>query len=124
MFSLADIHYGNWHLGVNDPTFIGWFIFAGYFFLYFICRKAVKRHNSEKDHAFFWFTVTIAMLLLGINKQLDFQTLVIEMLRDMEGEIYSTEAVNVDKNGVEAITIEELGEKLRDMTNIVPYGIK
>lgn len=48
----------------------------------------------------------------------------LEMLRDMEGEIYSTEQVNVDKNGLEPITIEEIGEKLRDMTNIIPYGLK
>ncbi len=48
----------------------------------------------------------------------------LEMLRDMEGEIYSTETVNCEKNGVESITIEELGEKLREMTNIIPYGIK
>ncbi len=48
----------------------------------------------------------------------------IEMLRDMEGEIFSTEQVNVDKNGLEPITLEELGEKLRDMTNIIPYGLK
>lgn len=48
----------------------------------------------------------------------------IEMLRDMEGEIYTTEKVNADKNGFEPITLEELGEKLRDMTNIVPYGLK
>lgn len=48
----------------------------------------------------------------------------IEMLRDMEGEIFSTEQANVDKNNLEPITIEELGEKLRDMTNIVPYGLK
>ncbi|MBU0482365.1 MAG: hypothetical protein KKG47_14830 [Proteobacteria bacterium] len=48
----------------------------------------------------------------------------IEMLRDMEGEVYSTVQANVDKSGFEAITIEELGEKLREMTNIVPYGIK
>lgn len=48
----------------------------------------------------------------------------VEMLRDMEGEIYSTEAVNVEKNGLEPITIEELGEKLRDMTHIIPYGLK
>ncbi len=32
--------------------------------------------------------------------------------------------VYVEKNGFEAITIEELGEKLREMTHIVPYGIK
>lgn len=48
----------------------------------------------------------------------------LEMLRDMEGDIYSTVPVNVDKNGLEPIDIEELGEKLRDMDIIVPYGIK
>ena len=48
----------------------------------------------------------------------------IEMLRDMEGEIYSNVQANCDKNQFEPITIEELGEKLRDMTIIVPYGIK
>jgi len=48
----------------------------------------------------------------------------IEMLQDMEGEIYSTKAANCELNGLEPITIEELGEKLRDMTHIIPYGIK
>ena len=48
----------------------------------------------------------------------------IEMLRDMEGDVYSTVPANVEKNGFEALTIEELGEKLREMTHIVPYGIK
>lgn len=48
----------------------------------------------------------------------------IEMLRDMEGDVYSTVPANVEKNGFEAIDINELGEKLREMTHIVPYGIK
>lgn len=48
----------------------------------------------------------------------------IEMLRDMEGEIYSTIPANVEKNSFEAIDLEELGEKLRDMDIIVPYGLK
>ncbi len=48
----------------------------------------------------------------------------IEMLRDMEGDIYSTVPANVEKNGFEPMTIEELGEKLRDMSIVVPYGIK
>jgi len=48
----------------------------------------------------------------------------IEMLRDMEGDVYSTVPANVEKNGFEAIDIEELGEKLREMTHIIPYGIK
>lgn len=48
----------------------------------------------------------------------------LEMLRDMEGDVFSTIPANVEKNGFEAIDIEELGEKLREMTHIVPYGIK
>ena len=48
----------------------------------------------------------------------------IEMLRDMEGEIYSTVPANVDVCGLEAISLEELGEKLREMTIVIPYGLK
>ena len=48
----------------------------------------------------------------------------IEMLRDMEGDILSTVPANVEKNNFTAVTIEELGEKLREMTHIIPYGIK
>lgn len=47
----------------------------------------------------------------------------LEWIRDMEGEVYSTEASNVEKNDMVAITIEELGQKLRDMDVVIPYGI-
>ena len=48
----------------------------------------------------------------------------IEMLRDMEGDIFSTIPANVEKNGLVPITLTELGEKLREMTHIIPYGMK
>lgn len=48
----------------------------------------------------------------------------LDMLRDMEGEVFSNVQANCDKNDFEAMSIEELGEKLRDMDVIVPYGIK
>jgi hypothetical protein len=48
----------------------------------------------------------------------------LEMLRDMEGEIYSNVPANVENNGFEAMSVEELGEKLREMDVIVPYGVK
>ena len=48
----------------------------------------------------------------------------IEMLQDMEGDVFTTEPANVEVNGFELLTIEELGEKLREMTHIIPYGLK
>lgn len=48
----------------------------------------------------------------------------IEMLRDMEGDIFSTVSANVEKSNLTGMTIEELGEKLREMDHIIPYGIK
>lgn len=48
----------------------------------------------------------------------------VEWVRDMEGEVYSTVQANVDKNELTPITLEELGQKLRDMDIIVPYGLQ
>jgi hypothetical protein len=40
---------------------------------------------------------------------------------DMEGEFYSNHPANVEKHGFQPITIEELGQKLREMDVIVPF---
>ena len=47
----------------------------------------------------------------------------IEWVRDMEGDVFSTVPANVEKHGLTAITLEEVGQKLREMDIIVPYGI-
>jgi hypothetical protein len=48
----------------------------------------------------------------------------LEMLRDMEGDIYTTVSSNIEKCNLTGISLEELGEKLREMTHIIPYGMK
>lgn len=48
----------------------------------------------------------------------------IEMLQDMEGEVFSNVQANCDANGFESMSVEELGEKMRDMSVVIPYGIK
>lgn len=48
----------------------------------------------------------------------------LDWIRDMEGEIYSTVPANCEKNDLAPITIEELGQKLREMDFIIPYGSK
>lgn len=47
----------------------------------------------------------------------------LEWIRDMEGEVYSNVDANVETNEMAKITIEELGQKMREMDIIVPYGI-
>ncbi len=47
----------------------------------------------------------------------------IEWVRDMESDVYTTVDANVENIGLTKITLEEIGEKLRDMDVIVPFGI-
>jgi hypothetical protein len=46
----------------------------------------------------------------------------VEWIRDMEGEAYTTEPANADINGLTALTLEEVGQKLREIDVIIPYG--
>ena len=46
----------------------------------------------------------------------------VEWIRDMEGEIYSTVPANCEKNELAPLSLEELGQKLREMDIIIPYG--
>ena len=57
------------------------------------------------------------------NQMTDYHKENIDWVRDMEGEIYSIPDANVEKYGLVKMTLEELGQKLRDMDIIVPYGI-
>jgi len=52
----------------------------------------------------------------------EYNTENLEWIRDMEGDVYSNLQANVDNNGLTPITLEELGQKLKEMDVIVPYG--
>ena len=47
----------------------------------------------------------------------------IDWIRDMEGEVYSTIDANVENNNMTKISLEEIGQQLRDLEIIIPYGI-
>ena len=47
----------------------------------------------------------------------------LDWIRDMEGEVFSTVPANVDNNNLVGLTLEELGQKLREMDIIIPYGV-
>ncbi|MBU0728271.1 MAG: hypothetical protein KKE17_03285 [Proteobacteria bacterium] len=46
----------------------------------------------------------------------------LEWIKDMEGDMFTNVQANADKNGLTYVSIEELGQKLKEMDVIVPYG--
>lgn len=83
-------HSFRWSFTVGDPTFMGWFITLVYLFLA-ICTlpivlkissiKNSSRSSYQKWEYFFWYGVTVFLLFLGVNKQLDLQVLFADIIR-------------------------------------------
>lgn len=73
---------GEWHAGVGDPTIWGWSITTGYATSAILCGYLAAadqplgdgHRTVGKSHAF-WMVLCAVLFLLGINKQLDVQTL-------------------------------------------------
>jgi hypothetical protein len=87
---------GRWHFGIGDRTAIAWIIVAAYACAAVLAAHAVvtaraaqrrlaltdaaeSQNQNSMKHV--WVLVTLTMIGLGINKQLDLQTLLIQALR-------------------------------------------
>ena len=67
-----------WRLGIGDPTVMGWLTVVAYFVVAIFClREAVhaRRVRAPSEKLLFWGTLTMLLVFLGFNKQLDLQTL-------------------------------------------------
>jgi len=76
-----------WRPGIGDPGFMGWFTVVAYFAVAVLCaatRRAVRDRILQpelgRQHAV-WGAMTVFLVALGINKQLDVQTLFTEVAR-------------------------------------------
>jgi hypothetical protein len=75
---------GYWKKDRGDPTVMGWFITFCYFLTFIISFYLVKKtipFIKNKNIIWFWYSVTILIILLGINKQLDLQMLFADYAR-------------------------------------------
>jgi hypothetical protein len=73
---------GRWEAGIGDPTVIGWVTVAAYAVAALLSLRCARRAAEPLEFRF-WAVLSVALVLLGINKQLDLQSLVTQVGRDL-----------------------------------------
>ena len=75
---------GQWRPEIGDPSFMGWFTVGSYFGCA-ICGAMIVLINRKGGREFFlfWSMISVLMILPGINKQLDLQSLFTEVGRQI-----------------------------------------
>lgn len=64
-----------WRPGIGDPTVMGWVTVAAYFAAALLCGWTAARAGGPRaSEGRFWGALCLALILLGVNKQLDLQT--------------------------------------------------
>ncbi len=85
---------GRWRIGIGDPSVFGWITVLGYFAAAFLCwrasdaarrrlRGAQKNLSLQRRLVWFWLALVGVLTVLGVNKQLDLQSLFTEIGRDV-----------------------------------------
>lgn len=66
-----------WRPGIGDPTVMGWLTVIAYFSVAVLCliRALGASQAGRRGEIIFWSGLGALLLLLGVNKQLDLQTL-------------------------------------------------
>lgn len=80
----------DWSPGIGDPTFWGWITVAAYFLAASLSVRSVRAAQLAgqqwQSESLFWLILAVALFGLGLNKQLDLQTLLTELVRAMAKE--------------------------------------
>jgi hypothetical protein len=84
LYNIAASRPHGWHLGANDNTWGGWLALCVYLILCALCwlevskQLRLSREVRQGLPPLFWVLLSVGVTGLGINKQLDFQTLFME----------------------------------------------
>ena len=72
---------GFWEIGIGDPTPQGWITVGAYAVSAYLCWRAyIGRRESELQQKG-WLQIAVLLVALGINKQLDMQSLLTQEAR-------------------------------------------
>ena len=78
----------SWHFGFYDDTPLGWLTTLAYFVVAGLCGLlAWCSRNEFRNRAHTWLIIGVAMVLLGINKQLDLQNWLRFSGRDLSAQL-------------------------------------
>ena len=74
---------GHWSPGIGDPTIMGWLTVALYALGAWQCYRLATTHSAMQNRreVTIWWMLALALLALGLNKQLDLQTALTEIGR-------------------------------------------
>jgi hypothetical protein len=74
-----------WQFRLDNPTFLGWTVVAVYLGAAFCCGRVALKSSGDSRHSFacVWWVIAAALTFLGINKQLNLQTLMIVIGRNI-----------------------------------------
>lgn len=83
---MQDGWIGSWSPGIGDPTVGGWLTVVLYAWTAWLSSRVLLRERRLRiplsfNERAFWRLLMVAMILLGINKQLDLQSAFTEMGR-------------------------------------------
>jgi len=83
------ITQGKWTPGIYDPTVLGWIVTIAYLFSALLCTFYIRYLNQQANldnsilHKLLWCFFAIVLFFLSINKQLDLQTLLTQIGREL-----------------------------------------
>ena len=106
----------NWKPGIGDPTVMGWVTVVGYFvaavLLLYKRRLALSLFPSHwKQHRWLLLGFALLMIALGLNKQLDLQTFMTNVGREMAENHLSRMYLDIQRNSwYLRETIEQSGQ--------------
>jgi len=77
------IESNQWVIGIGDPTVLGWVTVFIYFAVALFCLKAATSADFNKSEKLFWLFLAFFLIALGVNKQLDLQSLLTQIGRNI-----------------------------------------
>jgi hypothetical protein len=88
VFLFAATSDGHWRPGIGDPTLLGWVTVAAYFAAMLACGRVWRldlraSRAGETASPTLWLILAVLLGLLGVNKQLDLQSLATDIGRTL-----------------------------------------